>query len=194
MQNESSPTRRPTPYSILLHIALIGQAVLVLTLVQQNRQLRELVPRPPGALEVGTTPQPVALRDLEGAEEALTWTELERDRLLVVFTTNCGVCKDSLPSWRTLAEEAGEQTEIVGISLDDAEATRAYSNDHDLPFRVRIPVDGEAFARDYEIPGVPTLLHVDRQGVVQGSWVGGLSDEAMIDLKDRLTQRRVASL
>ncbi|MEM7587521.1 MAG: TlpA disulfide reductase family protein [Acidobacteriota bacterium] len=164
-------------YPIFLHLALIGLAATTLAVVQENRRLVEQMTPDPPRLELGTVIAPVAAVDLDGTPRTLAWDAAAKDRLLLVFTTSCPACKQNLEAWVSLHRELGGAVEVVGISLSDAEATRAYVDAYDLPFDVVLAANSEALAVALEVQLVPFTVWVDSEGHVRGVWEGVLFEK-----------------
>ena len=175
--------KRFNTYSVFLHLLLVGQAVLLVALIQQNRNLQRFAPSKPTPLEEGETVQPVVVSSLEDRKRIIEWTDTDRERLLLVFTTTCAICQENLESWRSLYERLADRVDFVGISLSDMDLTRAYRDNHALPFPVVIPADPKGFTRDYKVPGVPATIYVGSGGRVRGAWLGGLTNQVLVDLE-----------
>ena len=85
-------------------------------------------------------------------------------------------------AWTSLYRRLEGRLGVVGISLSDPEATRAYRESHKLPFPVVVPADTKGFIRQYEVNLVSTTIRIDREGIVRDSWVGALSKKTLMDL------------
>ena len=164
-------------YQVTLHLILAGLATLVVMLVTENRDLRS--PRssaPSASPAVGDLLLPIETKDLEGRDVELTFSDSDRETMLLVFTTSCPACKGNLPNWLALQEQLGERYDVVGISIDSLDATRSYVRDQELPFKVFVPTDPDRFRSDYALPGVPETIHAGVDGRVEGSWLGVLPE------------------
>ncbi|MEM7356052.1 MAG: redoxin domain-containing protein, partial [Acidobacteriota bacterium] len=171
--------RMPLPgantYQIFLHLTLAGLAALVLSLVAENRSLRQPAsPTPPASPGVGETLPSVAAIDLKGQPIELTFSSTERDTLLLVFTTRCPACLANLPQWLALRDRLAAHYDVIGLSLDDLAATRTYARDHQLPFDIFVARDPQAVRSAYRLPGVPETIHAGLDGRVRGAWLGVL--------------------
>ena len=163
-------------YPVVLHMTLIGFAVALVGLIQQNHSLRAALVGEPG-LAIGTTVEAIDAVTPDGLPHPLRWNDPAHDRLLLIFTTSCPACKENQAGWRHLAATVGAEVEVVGISLDDTEATQIYRDAHDLRFPVVVATNRTAFAEAYAVTSVPTTLLVGRDGRVRGVWTGVLSQE-----------------
>jgi peroxiredoxin len=181
--NPQNAQPKPSLYVVLLHLSLLALGGLVLVLAHENRQLKQ----PPGAavetaLAVGRAVAPLQLRHLDGFEETLAPRAAGKDRLLLVFTTTCAACQANQPNWRALQERAGGSVDVVGVSLDDLEATRTYQRAHRLSFPVTVPVDPQQLTDALAVTAVPLTVRLGADGRVQGSWVGGLSEAQLAEI------------
>ncbi len=174
-------TSRPSLYQVALHSALVVLAVLVVILVRQNHQLKSTQAEstrnaPARQLAAGEAPGPFSFYRLDGSEHRIDPAEPAMDRVFLVFTTTCPFCLETQTAWRTVHARLGEDAQVLGISLDDLDATRSYRAKLDLPFPVVVPTDPKAFAREYRISSVPLTLHIGTSGQVEGLWSGVLSE------------------
>jgi len=85
-----------------------------------------------------------------------------------------------------LYQQASGSYDIVGISLSDADASRQYAADHDLPFRVFLPQDPQAFTTANRIRGVPTTLRIGSDGTVRQVWLGALGSDVVAELTGKV--------
>ena len=101
--------------------------------------------------------------------------------LLLVLQKGCRFCAESAPFYQRLAREAG-QVRLVAVLPQQAEESREYLRELNVPVgEVR-----QAPFKDLGIRGTPTLLLVNGEGVVTGSWFGKLSPEKEEEVLGRL--------
>lgn len=120
--------------------------------------------------------------DLESRPRLVNLVEDEQESLVFVFTTVCPACQENQTNWRKLYEQAQGRYEVIGISLNDIEATVKYREANDLPFPVVVPEDIRGFSSAYKIDRVPLTLQIDRDGRVRGSWLGVLDKDTLSQL------------
>jgi thiol-disulfide isomerase/thioredoxin len=189
MTNE--PGRRDG-FSIFLVIACVALSGLVVALAIQNRGLKQQLahgggPPPPQFAEGDTvTPFPVVTDG--GESKTINFGEGESKTLLLVFSSTCPACKETVPVWRTLlATPPAAGVRIVGLQTDrldknpaaPAEVTGAY------PFPVygyRRP-SPDPIAK---VPFIPAAVMLDPKGVVLHAWFGVPGDDAVAALKHEL--------
>ncbi len=89
------------------------------------------------------------------------------------LATWCGACK---PTYRTLADldrrRRGDGLVVLGIGDESEAALRALASLEGLPFAVLRDVGGNA-RRAYRVTDLPTMVVIDRAGVVRYAGVGG---------------------
>lgn len=170
-------------YMVVLHIFLVVLAVQVLYLAKQNRDLQARVaPRQMATLEVGEQVAPVTVQEVDGAQQTLSFKGSEKETLLFVFNTTCPACRQNQTNWKALYENVHDRYNVLGVSLHPEDQTRAYIQEHQLPFRVVMPEDVQSFAGAYKIQAIPQTIHLDRQGKVVEVDVGALSEENLSKL------------
>ncbi|MBA3257742.1 MAG: TlpA family protein disulfide reductase [Pyrinomonadaceae bacterium] len=100
---------------------------------------------------------PISLADLRG-----------QPAVLVFWTAWCPVCKEEAPHFNKLAaqyETLGVR--VLGINIQDSLA-RTESGIKDFGIRYAVVRDADAgVARLYKVTGTPTILFLDRQGIVR---------------------------
>jgi len=174
--------KRFNGYLILIHVLLVALAATVLGLAQKNRDLQEPPASEQFQLREGETVAPFSAFDLEGHSSRIDFAQAERESLVFVFTTVCSACRANQANWHALYEQTKDHYEIVGISLNDVEATVRYREANALPFSVVVPEDIRAFTTAHKIDRVPLTLHLDRDGKVRSSWLGILTEDSMAQL------------
>lgn len=178
------PKKRFSWYSVVLHVLLVALSVEVLYLVKQNRDLRDRIEDArPDRIAEGDELQAVPAADLAGRSARLEFSDDDRDTLLYVFTTTCPICSETQPTWKRIHRELGERYRVVGVSVSDPEAVRAYAREHDLSYPILIPEDRRGFPEAYDIPGVPTTVRVAPDGTVRQVWVGRLGEGIWEELR-----------
>jgi len=101
--------------------------------------------------------------------------------LLLVLQKGCRFCAESAPFYQRLAGEAG-QVRLVAVLPQQVEESREYLRELNVPVgEVR-----QAPFKDLGIRGTPTLLLVNGEGVVTGSWFGKLSPDKEEEVLSRL--------
>ena len=173
------PSKRIGLYPVALHLALATACVLVVLLARENRRLEKalVVSRAAaGGIKVGDPLPEVAVTELDGSATALRFDDASRDTVVLVFTTTCSACEQNLGRWLDLHEQLGERYRFVAIGVDEPQATRAWSEEHGLPFRVVVPVDRRYFPESFGLTGVPQTIVVGADGRVKDVQLGVLPE------------------
>lgn len=120
------------------------------------------------------TGEPVTVGEVEG----------EGRQVLFFFTTTCPYCRSTLPAWREIVAAvdtiSSVPVKVYGISLDSAEVTRKYVEEHRLPFPV-LHFPQEKLSSLYRARAVPLTAVVDAQGRMIHARLGELTERAAID-------------
>lgn len=177
-------------YQLSLHVLLVALGAMVVALVAQNRALRQPSPAPPDSsptagLLPGDSMVGASGQDLGGRAREMSFSSLEREQLLFVFTTVCPACRENQSRWRELYEAVGDRVEITGISLNEVADTVQYKEALDLPYPIFVPEDVRSFAMANKIDRVPFTVWLGKNGRVRETWLGALPED---------TQHRLQSL
>lgn len=157
------------------NIAILLACVALVTALFRGGPAAEAPALPPGPA-VGDR-----LADVEGLELAT-----HEQTLLLVLSSQCRFCTESMPFYRQLLDRRREeQTQVVVASTESAAVTSAYLAGH-----------GVAADRVLEVgPGelgtsaTPTLLEVSPAGDIREVIVGRVADDQVSGLVTRLLSR-----
>lgn len=110
------------------------------------------------------------------------WGKSDRN-LLMVLSTACHFCSESMPFYQKLiARNAGSKSLriIAALPQDVPDATK-YLSEHNITVDEVVKANpGEAMVR-----GTPTLLLVNKDGVVLDTWVGKLPPDKENEVLER---------
>jgi peroxiredoxin len=107
------------------------------------------------------------LADLKGQKFRLSDHRGKRPVLIIFSTTWCTFCKAEIPHFKSLyASYAKQGLEVVNIDIQESkEKVAKFASQNQLPYRVLLDEDGTV-SGVYEIRGVPTMILVDKNGMV----------------------------
>ncbi len=149
----------------------------------QTESLDEAVRQPPETPEVIDTVAPeVRLPGLDGETRSLADYD-DRVILLNFWATWCPPCLEEIPALMTLQEELGPAgLQVVGLALDEADATREFAHELGISYPVLVGGD-EAFGLSERFGNLPATLPytavIDRDGIIRAVHRGALTrDEA----------------
>jgi len=107
------------------------------------------------------------LTDLDGRKFRLSDHRGKRPVLLIFSTTWCPSCQEEIPHLKSLhAAYARQRLEMVNIDIQESRAKVVkYADRNKLPYRTLLDEEG-AVSGIYDIRGVPTLILVDKNGMI----------------------------
>jgi peroxiredoxin len=121
-------------------------------------------------LQPGDQAPPFSLLGLNGTP--WRYTADGKPTLLIFLETDCPTCRLTLPYLNRLAQVfGGDSVNILGISQDGEEPTRALVEQFSVTFPVVIDRD-LSVSRLYDPIAVPTLFLLDRAGTVARTQIG----------------------
>ncbi len=108
------------------------------------------------------------LKDLNGTNVSLADFQDKQNVLLICTTTWCPHCVTIIPGLKEIhSKYSSKGLEVMAIYINESEKKlRAFSQKHAIPYTVLLDLDG-ATASAYKIRGVPTLMLIDRNGIIQ---------------------------
>ena len=174
-----------TNLSIIL-VALTGATVLV-----KNYLLRSpatiITNRPPavtdrnapGKRELPSGPAQGTQLSVPG----ITWADSE-ETIVLALSDKCKYCTESAPFYKQLATETAKRpgVRVVAVFPQDTSAGKKYLDD----LGVAVNEVKQATLDSIGVRGTPTLMIVDKSGVVQQSWVGLLKGERETEVLNRV--------
>lgn len=163
--------------------------VLIVALAIQNRELKQRPPdnTPPIPDLLGQAVPPVAVRSMTGVETDIAALVGERagPGAIAVLTTTCDFCEQTLPHWRSMANEADGAMNIVALSLDLPAKTARWIQERAPGLDVYLldPRDGRALG----LEAVPTTIVYDRSKRIVDVRRGAIGYAQVRDIFDRLS-------
>ena len=158
---------------VAANIGIVITAVLVAILFIRNYMHRQADPE-----HVIATNTKFALKNVE-------WQASEKNLVFAVSTT-CHFCTESAGFYRRLVEECKEQhVRTIAILPQPFAESEAYLKGEG----VTVDEIRQAALPDLEISGTPTLLLLDRSGLVKHVWVGKLQAEREGDVVAALAKK-----
>jgi peroxiredoxin len=128
---------------------------------------RKKVPVASGAIAPG-----FRLTGLDGPTRTLDDILAGGPALLAFFKISCPVCQLTAPYLERLA--ANNAIQVIGISQDDASATRGFRQRFGVTFPTLLDLSSEEYpaSNAYGITSVPSLFLLERDGTILRSFSG----------------------
>ncbi|MYA79388.1 MAG: hypothetical protein F4X39_02525 [Acidobacteriia bacterium] len=110
--------------------------------------------------------------------------------LILVLSADCRFCVESTPFYKSLVEslqdtsELREEVQVVAVVTEDEDTSDSFISSAGLQ---EIPLFSGVKLRNLRVRGTPTLLLVDRQGIVVNLWRGKLVRGAEQEVLKALT-------
>lgn len=140
-------------------------------------QASSRLPSRPKGLTQGAPLPEVALRSLAGEPLQLRAGAGSGPILLFIFSPNCSICTQTIPTWKEFAVAAESRSgEVMGISVLDPGRTEPYVAQHQLPWPVYSVANRETIAV-LGVRRVPTTIVVNASGSVAMVIQGQLGQE-----------------
>ena len=124
------------------------------------------------------------LKDLNGNSVSLMDFYGKKSVLLVCTTTWCPHCVTNIPDLKNIYNRySNKGLEVLAMYVNEPEnKVRTFSQKYDLPYTILLDIDGEA-ATTYKIRGVPTLMLIDKDGIIKYRGYN-----VTMDMIDKITQ------
>ena len=164
----------------MANVAIILVAIL-LGIVLINRYV--IAPPVQNSVSAGVANQPPSNAKIR--VDGVDWTK-KHTTLVFANTSTCHFCTESAPFYRQLAG-AHEGTQLIAVLPQPVTEGRRYING------LGLEVDDvlQAPLNSINVSGTPTLLLVNRDGDVMGTWVGRLPADQEAEV---LTQLRAGNV
>jgi thiol-disulfide isomerase/thioredoxin len=92
--------------------------------------------------------------------------------LIDFWASWCGPCRMIAPRLSSLKDRLGPQgLAVVGITTDGAEQAAVFAERHQMRYPIVVDTNGDT-SRSYSISGLPTMILVDKKGVVRDVFIG----------------------
>ena len=143
-----------------------------------------------GNLKLGDPAPDFSSRDLSEGPVSLVSYRGRKVVLLDFWATWCGPCRMAMPGLQSLHDEFKDRgLEILSVNQDEpAVQVRHFINRKKYTVHVILDPDS-AIGHRYGVRGIPTLVVVDKQGLVQWLQVGYSQDQSELrQLLERLTK------
>jgi peroxiredoxin len=128
--------------------------------------------RKKGMVGAGVAAPPFRLSDLDGSTQTLQDILASGPALLAFYKISCPVCQLTAPYLERLS--SNNSLQVIGISQDDATATRGFTQRFGITFPTFLDLSSENYpaSNAYGITSVPSLFLLERDGTISRSFNG----------------------
>lgn len=108
------------------------------------------------------------LKDIKGKDVTLG-NFIGKNVILLVFSaTWCPPCNKEIPELKKLHNEYGESgLKIIDVYIQESRRKLVnFVKNKDIPYTILLDLDG-GVARQYKVRGIPTLMVIDKKGIIQ---------------------------
>lgn len=119
-------------------------------------------------------------QNLIGTTVSLPGVQFPKDRssLLLVVSTQCHFCKDSLPFYKDLTAKSHGRLNVVAVLPQPQAEAQKFLQDAGVEANQVVTATPDTLG----VRGTPTVLLVDSSGKVKHEWVGRLDQSGQKDL------------
>jgi peroxiredoxin len=135
-----------------------------------------------------------SLKGLDGKNYSLG-TLMERGPVVAAFfKISCPVCQFTFPFLERLYKRyGGDGVTFLGISQDDARATKKFADEYGITFPLLLDEEGYPVSNGYGLTSVPTIFLIDTEGTVKVSSMG-FDKKDLESVAAELAERKKISL
>jgi thiol-disulfide isomerase/thioredoxin len=122
---------------------------------------------------VGKAARPIKLSLLDGTEFDASAFQKKNILLVDFWATWCGPCRMAMPALVDVAKEYKDKGVLYfAVNLrEDADTVKKYLAKEKLDIQVPLDKEGKV-AQDYLVKGIPTMVVIDKEGIVRQVHVG----------------------
>jgi cytochrome c biogenesis protein CcmG, thiol:disulfide interchange protein DsbE len=131
-----------------------------------------------------------SLKSLDGKNYSLKDLLHQGPVVAVFFKVSCPVCQFTAPFLERLYKRYGGSTAtFLGISQDNAAATKKFMQEYGLTFPVALDPDGYPVSNAYGLTNVPTIFFIDTDGTAKIISLG-FEKQALEDIARTVAERQ----
>ena len=167
------PLQKRAKVVMLIATALAIGVIVTLTVFLQEENLQQSALA--SSSLIGRKALDFTLPTLDGEEVSLS--QFGGQPVLINFWASwCLPCREEMPELvRSYEAHQAEGLMILGVNLtysDTLSDAKAFASEFNITFPVLLDKDGMVAERLYQIPGVPTSIFVNRDGMIERIQVG----------------------
>ena len=114
-----------------------------------------------------------SLKALDGKRYSLEALTQKGPVVAAFFKISCPVCQFTFPFLERIHKrDGGEGATFLGISQDDAKATKSFASEYGVTFPMALDEKGYPASNAYGLTNVPTIFLIDTDGTVKVTCMG----------------------
>jgi len=124
-------------------------------------------------VNAGTAAPVFSLKGLDGKDYSLPELLQKGPVVAAFFKISCPVCQFTFPFLERLYKKyGGDGVAFLGISQDDARATKDFASEYGVTFPMVLDEKGYSASNAYGLTNVPTIFLIEPDGMVRVSCMG----------------------
>ena len=141
-------------------------------------------------VNAGTAAPAFSLKGLDGKDYSLPELLQKGPVVAAFFKISCPVCQFTFPFLERLYKKyGGDGVTFLGISQDDARATKEFAREYGVTFPMVLDEKGYPASNAYGLTNVPTIFLIEPEGAVRVSCMG-FDKNDLETIGSELAQRR----
>jgi peroxiredoxin Q/BCP len=132
------------------------------------------------------------IHGMDGKTHSLS-SLIERGPAVVAFfKVSCPVCQFTFPFLQRIYERfGGDSVSFVGVSQDDASATKRFRAEFGVNFPMLLDGKGYPASNAYQLTSVPTIFLINSSGTVKVSSMGFVKDDLEAIARELAESRKI---
>ena len=137
----------------------------------------------------GQTAPDFSLKSIDGTKYSLSELLTRGPVFISFFKVSCPVCQFTFPFLERLYKRYGaKDVTFLGISQDDARATKEFADEYGVTFPMVLDAEGYPASNAYGLTNVPTSFLIDSDGSVKIASMG-FNKKDLEAVAEELSQR-----
>jgi peroxiredoxin len=144
-------------------------------------------------INAGNRAPEFSLKGLDGKSYSLSSLLQKGPVVAAFFKISCPVCQFTFPFLERLFQRyGGGDVTFLGISQDDAKATKEFASEFGVSFPLALDEKGYPASNAYSLTMVPTIFLIDTDGTVRVSSMGFAKQDLETIAKELAERRKIA--
>ena len=145
-------------------------------------------------INAGNQAPDFSLKGLDGNSYSLDALRQKGPVVAAFFKVSCPVCQFTFPFVERLYKlYGGDGVTFLGISQDDARATKDFARQYGVSFPIALDEKGYPASNAYGLSMVPTIFLIDTDGKVKVSSMGFVKKDLETIARDLAERRKIAT-